>query len=182
VLNWSISRNHKKILNSTKINVTPGMYVTREDNVQRPLTSGPGGSRQAKSLCWPASFWVSLDQNFLDKCLHEKGKVMAVEKVGGGQTHWPVGRVARVASCHLVSYCLSQVFRAPPWPHKYHPTSESWHTHTHTPHFGDSSCKALIPSVVARHSLVGRVVRLWEWRASWPVGSPPRSSSVKALP
>jgi hypothetical protein len=33
-------------------------------------------------------------------------------------------------------------------------------THTHTPHFGDSTCKALFLSVVARRSLVGRVVRL----------------------
>jgi hypothetical protein len=31
----------------------------------------------------------------------------------------------------------------------------------HTPHFGDSTCKALILSVVARRSLVSRVVRLW---------------------
>jgi hypothetical protein len=31
---------------------------------------------------------------------------------------------------------------------------------THTPHFGNSTCKALILSVVARHSLVERVVRL----------------------
>jgi hypothetical protein len=30
----------------------------------------------------------------------------------------------------------------------------------HTPHFGYSSCKALILSVVARRSLVSRVVRL----------------------
>jgi hypothetical protein len=30
----------------------------------------------------------------------------------------------------------------------------------HTPQFGDSTCKALILSVVARHSLVGRVARL----------------------
>jgi hypothetical protein len=31
----------------------------------------------------------------------------------------------------------------------------------HTLHFGDSTYKAPILSVVARHSLVGRVVRLW---------------------
>jgi hypothetical protein len=30
----------------------------------------------------------------------------------------------------------------------------------HIPHFGDSTCKALIFSVVDRSSLVGRVVRL----------------------
>jgi hypothetical protein len=31
---------------------------------------------------------------------------------------------------------------------------------THTPHFRDSTCKALILSVVARRNLVGRVARL----------------------
>jgi hypothetical protein len=31
----------------------------------------------------------------------------------------------------------------------------------HTPHFGDSTCKALILSVVARCSCVWRVARLW---------------------
>jgi hypothetical protein len=46
VLNWSISRNYKEICNSTKISVTPVMYLTRGGNVQRPLTSGPRG--------WPA--------------------------------------------------------------------------------------------------------------------------------
>jgi hypothetical protein len=33
-------------------------------------------------------------------------------------------------------------------------------THTHTPHFGESTCKTLFLSVVVRHSLVGRVARL----------------------
>jgi hypothetical protein len=41
VLNWSISRDHKEILNSTKLSATSMMYVTRGDSVQRPLTSGP---------------------------------------------------------------------------------------------------------------------------------------------
>jgi hypothetical protein len=76
---------------------------------------------------------------------------MAVEKVGGGQTHWPADR-------HLVSYRLSQVGGAPPCPYKYPPTSES--RHTHTPHFGDCTCKATILSVVARRSHVRRVARL----------------------
>jgi hypothetical protein len=45
--------------------------------------------------------------------------------VGGGQNHWPVGLVPRLASRHLVSYCLGQVGGAPPWPYKYPPTDES---------------------------------------------------------
>jgi hypothetical protein len=79
----------------------------------------PGGGRPAKSLGRPASFSVSLDQNFLDTCLHEKEKAMAVEKVGGGRTHWSVGHMAMSASHHMASYYLSQVGGAPPWPYKY---------------------------------------------------------------
>jgi hypothetical protein len=158
VLNWSISRNHKEIWNFTKISVTPGVYVTRGDSVQMPLTSGPRG--------WPAaSFWVSSDQNFLDTCLHEKGKAMAVEKVGRCWTHWPARHVARSVGCHLVCYRLSQVSGASPRPCKYPPPY--WWKLTHTPHFEDSTYKAPILSVVARHSLVRRVPRLWE-----PMGLP----------
>jgi hypothetical protein len=56
---------------------------------------------------------------------------MVVEKVGGGQTHWPADHVARLASRHLVSYHLGQVVGAPPSLYKYSPTGESRHTHTH---------------------------------------------------
>jgi hypothetical protein len=49
---------------------------------------------------------------------------MAVERVGGGRTHWLAGHVARVAGHHLVSYHLGQVGRAPPCPRKYPPTCE----------------------------------------------------------
>jgi hypothetical protein len=107
---------------------------------------------------WPASFWVSLDQNFLDTCLHKKGKAMEVEKVGWGQTHWSASHVARPGSHHLVSYYLGHVGGAPPWSYKY-PLPVK--VDTHTTHFGDSTCIALFLSVVARRSLVGRVVRLW---------------------
>jgi hypothetical protein len=79
---------------------------------------GPGGGRPAKSLGRPASFSVSSDQNFLDTCLHEKGKAMAVEKVGGGRTHWPTGHMARSADRHSMSYRLGQISGAPPWPYK----------------------------------------------------------------
>jgi hypothetical protein len=43
VPNWSISRNYKEIRSSTKICVTPGIHLTREGHVQRPLTCGPSG-------------------------------------------------------------------------------------------------------------------------------------------
>jgi hypothetical protein len=110
---------------------------------------------------WPASqpthFWVGSDENFLDTCLHKNGKVVAVVKVGGDWTHWLADQVARPAGHHLAGYHLGQVGGGPPWPYKYPPTSES----RHTPHFRDSTCKALFFSVVARRSLIGRVVRLW---------------------
>jgi hypothetical protein len=54
---------------------------------------------------------------------------MVVEKVDGGQTHWPVGHVARPAGHHLVSYHLGRVGEAPPWPYKY-PLPVKVDTHT----------------------------------------------------
>jgi hypothetical protein len=83
---------------------------------------------------------------------------MVLEKVSGGRTHWLAGHMARPPGHHLVSYRLGQFGGAPPWPYKYPSIGES--QHTHTLHFGDSTCKALFLSVVARCSLVGRVVRL----------------------
>jgi hypothetical protein len=50
---------------------------------------GPGGGRPAKSPGRPARFYVDLAHGFGHTCLHEKGKAMAVEKVGRGQTTWP---------------------------------------------------------------------------------------------
>jgi hypothetical protein len=75
---------------------------------------GPGGGR-------PTNFYVGLDQNFMDTCLHEKGEAKAVNKVGGGRTHWPPGH-------HLVSYYLGQVGGAPLWPYKYRPTGGNQNT------------------------------------------------------
>jgi hypothetical protein len=66
------------------ISVTPGMYLIRRGSVQRLLTSGPMGGRSAKSLGWPARFYVSLARGFMHTCLHEEGKAMVVEKVGRG--------------------------------------------------------------------------------------------------
>jgi hypothetical protein len=90
-------------------------------------------------------------------CLHEKGKAKEVEKVGGSRSTRPTGHVVRPASLQLVSYRLEQVGGAPLQPYKYPPPVE---IRKHTPHFGNSTCKALILSVVARRSLIGRVGRL----------------------
>jgi hypothetical protein len=55
---------------------------------------------------------------------------MAVEKVGGGRTHWSADHVARSAGYHLMSYCLGQVGGVPPWPYEY-PLSVKVDTHIH---------------------------------------------------
>jgi hypothetical protein len=83
---------------------------------------GAGGGR-------PANFYVGSDQNFMDTCLHENGKAKAVKKVGGDQTHWLAGHVAWPVGDHLVSYHLSQVGGAPPWPYKYPPSGGNQNTH-----------------------------------------------------
>jgi hypothetical protein len=45
---------------------------------------GLGGGRSAKSHGRSSSFCVGLARGFLDMCLCDKDKTMAVEKVGGG--------------------------------------------------------------------------------------------------
>jgi hypothetical protein len=84
---------------------------------------------------------------------------MTVEEVVGARSHWPTDHMTRLAGHHLVSYRLGQVGGAPLWPYKYPPPLPV-KVDTHTPHFRDFTCKALFLSVVARHSLVGRVARL----------------------
>jgi hypothetical protein len=114
------------------------------------LTCGLSGPnpRRNRPRGWLARSYVGLTRGFMDTCLHEKRKAKAVEAVS---PDLPAGR-------HMVSYCLSQVSLAPPRPYKY-PSPEE--IRTHTPLHGNSTCKALILSLVARHSLVERVVRLW---------------------
>jgi hypothetical protein len=48
--------------------------------------------------------FVGLARGFMHTCLHEKEKAKEVEKVGGGQTTWLAGHVARPASHHFMSY------------------------------------------------------------------------------
>jgi hypothetical protein len=79
------------------------------------------------------------------------------EKGGGSCSTWLVGHMARPAGHHLVSYRLGQVGGAPSQPYKYPPLVE---IRRHTPLPRNSTCKALILSVVARRSLVRRVERL----------------------
>jgi hypothetical protein len=118
VLNWSISRNHKEIWNSTKIKVTPGTYLTRRGSVQRLLTNGLRGWPDGQLLC-----------RFGPR-LHGHESTQEGEGYGDGESQWRLkslsaSHVARPAGCHFVSYCFSQVSGATPWPYKYPPAGES---------------------------------------------------------
>jgi hypothetical protein len=85
--------------------------------------------------------------------------------------------MARPAGRHLVSYRLGQVGGAHPRPYKYPPLVE---IRTQTPLHGNFTCKALILSVVARRSLVGRVAKLLGPEGLLAYRDPPRSLSVEA--
>jgi hypothetical protein len=80
-----------------------------------------------------------------------------VERVGGGRSTQLAGHVAWPAGHHLVPNRLVQVSGDRPRPYKYPPTMEM---RRHAPHLEYSICKALILSVVVRHSLDRRVARL----------------------
>jgi hypothetical protein len=142
-----------------------GVYLAHRPSGPNPGPNGPRGrpagptpwlaSRPNSLAGWPGlkPFWPMASWT----CLHLKRKAMAVEKGSGGRSTRPAGHVARPAGQHLVSYRLSQVGGAPPQPYKYPPPVE---IRIHTPLHENSTCKALILSVVARRCLVGRVVRL----------------------
>jgi hypothetical protein len=80
--------------------------------VQRLLTSGPRG--------WPAGptlltlmGWLRSDT--LQEAVEGDHKL----KIGGGQTPWPAGHVARLAGHHLACYRLNQVSNPSMDPYKY---------------------------------------------------------------
>jgi hypothetical protein len=56
-----------------------------------------------------------------------EGTAMVADKVGGGQTHWLFGHLARPVITWLVT--TSAKYGAPPWPYKYPHIGESRHTH-----------------------------------------------------
>jgi hypothetical protein len=109
---------------------------------------GPKAGRLAKLLGRPTMFYVSLAHGFEDTCLHEEYKAKAVEAA-------PPGRPA--TTWHQTNF--SKSVELPHGPiNTPSPLRWKW---GHTPHFGDSTCKALILSVIARRSFVKRVARLW---------------------
>jgi hypothetical protein len=70
---------------------------------------------------------------------------------------WSATWLGRLAATWRVT-TTTKSMELPHGPINTPPTGES--RHTHTPHFGDSTCKTPILSVVANPSLVGRVARL----------------------
>jgi hypothetical protein len=142
---------------NVKIIITTGVYLTRGLSGPNPRSNGPRG-RPAGPIPWLVG-WV-LGQ--FSPRLHGHVSTREEEGQGCGERQWksfhPAGHMARLGGSHLVSYCLGQVGGAPPRFYKYPPLVK---IRRHTPLHGNSSCKALILSLVARRSLVGRVVRLW---------------------
>jgi hypothetical protein len=98
------------------------MYLTRGGSVQRQQISGPRG--------WPAIQVLSRFGPWLlghVSTREEEGR--AVEKGGARCSTWPAGHVARPAGHYLVSYRLSHVGGALPWPYKYPSTGGNQNTH-----------------------------------------------------
>jgi hypothetical protein len=106
--------------------------------------------QQVFKSVWPMASWTRV---YMRRGRPRRWR-KAVEAV---PPSWPATWLGRLADRHFVSYHLDQVGGGPPRPDKYPPPVEII---THTPHFGNSTGKALILSVVVRHSLVRRVVRL----------------------
>jgi hypothetical protein len=83
--NWSISRNYKEIRNSTKINVTLGIHLTRGGRVQRPLTCGLRGWLTGKTP-WLAGPTLQPPVSFLGSdALQETVEWNPRPGVGGGR-------------------------------------------------------------------------------------------------
>jgi hypothetical protein len=115
---------------------------------------GPGGGQPKKSPGWTARFYVGLTRGFVCMCLHEKGKPRQWRTSLEVEPHgWPATWLGRPATTWRVTDLTKSV--TPPWTPINTPLPVEIR-----PYFGDSTCKALILSVVARRSLVGRVARV----------------------
>jgi hypothetical protein len=130
------------------------MYLTRGGSVQMPLTSGPRGwpaGRPGFMSVWPAASCV---------CVYmRRGRPRQWRRSMEAEPHgWLATWLGRLATTWQVIDITKSV--TPPWTPINTPLSVEIRTHTHTPHFGDSTCKASILTVVARHSLVRRMATL----------------------
>jgi hypothetical protein len=136
---------------NVKIIIIIGVYLTRGLSGPNPKPNGLGAGQPGLKSVQPTTSWTHV--------YTRRGRPRwwrkAVEAVPPYRWAMCLGRPV---DRHLVSYHLSQVSGAPPRPYKYPPSVE---IRTYTPLLGNFTCKALILSVIARHRLVGRVVRLW---------------------
>jgi hypothetical protein len=113
VPNWSISRNYKEIWNSTKISVTPGVYLIQGGSVQRSLTCGPRRWPTGQTpwltgpTLQPLMGWLRGDT--LQEAIEENPNL----KVSGGRPPWPTGNMARPAT----TWCVTDLTKSvtPPW-------------------------------------------------------------------
>jgi hypothetical protein len=116
------------------------------------LTHRPSGSilspKGPKALR-PAMFYVGLARSFEDTCYVRSRR----------PRWWRKSMEAAPPSQPATTWHQTDFSKS--WELPYGPinTPLQW-KRVDTPHFGDSTCKAPILSVVTRHSLVGRVVRL----------------------
>jgi hypothetical protein len=102
VLDWSISRNHKNILNSTKECVTTGMFVTRRPRGAKPQVKGAQG-QVGHTL---SQFRPRLD-GYAPKSVN---KSILGLKVHGEQEEWLAGHVdGRSAVHHLQTDSIKSV-------------------------------------------------------------------------
>jgi hypothetical protein len=88
------------------------VYLTQEGSVQRSLASGPKGWPTGPTL-QPLAGWLHGDT------LQEEVERNPKLKVGGGQTSWSAGHVARPDGHHLACYQLHQVGNPSLDPYKY---------------------------------------------------------------
>jgi hypothetical protein len=110
------------------------MYLTRGGSVQRSVTSGPRGLPAGQLLCW-----------FRAK-LHGHVSTQEGEGQGGEESQWRLNSLAGRPRGLATRPPLGEL-PPPPcrWnsPHGPINTPYRWKSE-HTPHFGDSTCKALI--------------------------------------
>jgi hypothetical protein len=139
VLNWSISRNHKNIWNSTKDSVTTRMFVTHRPCGAKPKVKEAQGPA-VHTLSW---FRLQLD-GYSPKSVY---KSIPGPKVGGDWDEWSISHMdARLAIHHLQTNSIKLVEASLDLYIRI--LAVKFKTHTHTPHFGDSTYKAPILSVV----------------------------------
>jgi hypothetical protein len=137
-------------LTNVKIITPTGVYVTHR-------LSGPT-DWQADLTPWPAGQSLSQFSPRLDghvATLVHKGYPML--EVNGTREEWPASNVNGRPKVHILQTDLVKLVQAPLCLYK---RLLMMKVDTHTPHLGDSTCKDLILSVVARRSLVGREARL----------------------